>query len=192
MEQPLLFIMVFGYLILQMLWFLMDNRSINEKIKFYIFLKGNTCSRIIIIGLAGFLFVKYIDPNWKFSLSFYFHNINDLFLISGFVLYLSGIALCIWARSAMRNVWTPAEDKSIRHKKELITWGPFAFTRNPIYLGLLMIYSGLFISMKSYLIIIVLFIIRLFYKEALEEEKALEKDFGSDYLKFKSKVRRFI
>jgi protein-S-isoprenylcysteine O-methyltransferase Ste14 len=55
-----------------------------------------------------------------------------------------------------------------------------------------MIYSGFFISLKSYLVVIVLFIAWFFYKKVLEEEKTLEKDFGTDYLKHKTKVHRFI
>ncbi len=100
--------------------------------------------------------------------------------------------MCIWARIAMHGAWTPAEDKSAKHKRVLIVSGPFAFTRNPIYLGLLLIYSGFFISLKSYLIVIVLFIGLFFHKKILDEERKLGEDFGSDYLKYKSKVRRYI
>ena len=169
----------------------MDNRPIKKKVGFHILLKGNACSKLIILSLTGVILIRFIDPSWKFSLSFS-NEINKLLLISGFICYLAGVILCIWARLTMRKTWTPAEDRSIKHKKELITWGTFSFTRNPIYLGLLMIYSGFFISMRSYLVATVLFISLYFYKKILEEEKILEKDFGSDYLKYKSKVRRFI
>lgn len=192
MKQSLLLIMIFGYFILQVFWFFMDSRPIKKKIKFYVLLQGNVCSKIIIFGLVAFLFVKYTNPDWMFSLPLDSKFLNAIFPTGGIVLYLAGLVLCVWARIAMHRVWTPAEDKSIKHKKELITWGPFTFTRNPIYLGLLMIYSGFFISMKSYLIVVVLFIAWFFYKKALEEERILEKNFGSDYLKYKSKVHRFI
>lgn len=184
--------MILGYFLLQVFWFFMDNRPVKEKIKFHVLLQGNVCSRIIIFGLAVFLFVKYINPDIMFSLQLGSKLLDSIFTIGGMVLYSLGLVLCVFARTAMLSVWTPAEDKSIKHKKELITSGPFKFTRNPIYLGLLMIYSGFFISMKSYLIIVVPFIAWFFYKKVLEEERTLEKDFGSDYLKYKSKVRKFI
>lgn len=192
MEQTLLLIMAFGYFCIQLFWFFMDSRSIKERIKFYLFLQGNACSRIIAIGLIIFIFVKYINPNWMFSLRFESKLLEVIFSTAGMVLYSVGFVLCIWARITMHGAWAPAEDKLAKHKKILIVSGPFTFTRNPIYVGLLLIYSGFFISMKSYLIVIVLFVGWFFHKKILDEERTLEKDFGSDYLKYKSKVRRFI
>ena len=192
MEKVLLLVMTLGYFFLQVFWFFMDSRSIKEKVKFYVLLQGNVCSRIISFSLTVFIIIKLISPSWMFSLELGSRSLNVIFSAGGMVLYSAGLVLCIWARIAMHGVWTPAEDKSIKHKKEFIASGPFSFTRNPIYLGLLMIYSGFFISMKSYLIIVVLFIAWFFYKKALEEERTLEKDFGTDYLKYKTKVHRFI
>ena len=184
--------MILGYLFLQVFWFLMDNRSFKKKVKFYVLLQGNVCSKIISFGLVVFVFVKFINPSWMFSLQFDSKFLDILFPTVGMLLYSAGLFLCVWARIAIRRSWTPAEDKSVEHKKELITRGPFSFTRNPIYLGLLMIYSGFFIAMKSYLIIVVPFIACFFYKKSLEEERTLEKNFGSDYLKYKLKVHRFV
>ncbi len=184
--------MTLGYFFLQVFWFFMDGRSIKEKIKFHVFLQGNVCSKIIIFGLGIFLFIKYIDPNWMFSLQSDSKLLNVISSTGGALLYLVGLILCVWARITMQSVWTPAEDKAVKHKKELITWGPFSYSRNPIYLGLLLIYSGFFISLKSYLIVIVLFISWFFYKKVLEEERILEKDFGHKFIEYKSKIRRFI
>lgn len=184
--------MTFSYFFLQVFWFLMDGRSVKEKIRFYILLQGNVCSRIISFGLALFILIKFINPNWMFSVHFNSVALSTSLSIGGVLLYSIGFVLCIWARVAMYDTWTPAEEKSIKHKWDLIVHGPFSFTRNPIYLGLLMIYSGFFIAMKSYLIIAVPFIAWFFYKKVLEEERILEKNFGSDYLRYKSKVHRFV
>ena len=192
MEKILLLIMTLGYFFLQMFWFFMDRRSAKQKVRFYILLQGNVCSRIISFGLALFILIKFISPSWMFSIYFNSLALSTLLSIGGVLLYSIGLVLCVWARLAMYDAWTPAEEKSIKHKRELITHGPFSFTRNPIYLGLLMVYSGFFIAMKSYLIIMVLFVAWFFYKKALEEERTLKKDFGSDYIKYQSKVRRFI
>jgi len=192
MEKVLLLIMTLGYFFLQLFWFFMDSRSVKEKVRFYILLKGNVCSRIISFGLALFILIKFISPSWMFSVHFNSVALNTFLSVGGVSLYSIGMILCVWARLAMYDAWTPAEEKSIKHKRDLITHGPFSFIRNPIYLGLLMIYLGFFIAMRSYLIVMVLFIVWFFYKKALEEEKTLEKNFGSDYIKYKSKVRRFI
>jgi len=184
--------MTLGYFFLQAFWYFMDSRPTSEKVRFYFLLQGNVCSRIICFGLALFVIIKLIRPSWIFSVRFDSIALNNILSIKGVLLYSVGLFLCVWARTMMRDAWTPAEEKSIKHNKQLITWGPFRFTRNPIYLGLLLIYFGFFISMRSYLIIIVPFVAWFFYNKTLEEEKILEKDFGNDFLKYKSKVRRFI
>jgi len=192
MERLLLVIIALGYFLLQMFWFFMDSRSMKEKVRFYVLLQGNFSLRIVAIGLAVFVLMKFISPEWLFSIQVNSILLRGILSFGGLLLYLTGLIICVWARLTMGSVWTPAEETSIRHKKELITQGPFSFTRNPIYLGLIMIYLGFFIALKSYLVIVVLFIGWFFYKKSIEEERILEEDFGSDYLKYKSKVRRFI
>lgn len=192
MERVLLIVMALGYLFLQVVWFVMDSRSIKKKVKFHFLLQGNTMSRIIALELTLFIILKYFYPDWDLFFQSDFKFPNYLFMFAGFLLYSFGLILCVWARWTMKDSWTPAEETHIHHKKKLLTTGPFSFTRNPIYLGLILIYLGFFTAMKSYFIITVIFIAFFFYKKALNEEKILEKDFGEQYLKYKSRVNRFL
>jgi protein-S-isoprenylcysteine O-methyltransferase Ste14 len=192
LNQILFNVMIFGYFILQLFWFLMDSRSISKKIKFHILLQGNVCSTIILIGFCLFVFIKFIDPSWMFSIRIESGLVNEIFGIGGFITYLIGMFLCVWARIIMGKSWAPAEDQSLNHEKVFIKNGPFLFTRNPIYLGLILIYSGFFISLKSYLIVVAIVIVLYFRNKAKEEETILEHDFDGEYLKYKSKVRRFL
>jgi len=183
--------MSLGYLLLQMLWFYMDTRPMKEKVRFYLFFKGSFSLRIIAIYAVLFLMIKFINPGWSLSADVS-STINSLLTFGGLFLYSVGIIICVWARITMRDVWTPAEQTSIKHRKKLLKNGPFSFTRNPIYLGLILINLGFFIALKSYLVVVVLFVVLFLNKKAVEEEKILEKDFGSEYLRYQSKVPRFI
>jgi len=114
--------------------------------------------------------------------------------------YLIGIFFIIFG-ICLNNIWVP-----IRFKKEKTTFdpnaiprklvmdGPFRFTRNPTYLGMVLIMIGLSIllGVLSTFIIPVIFIILTDRTVIRLEERKLEKKFGKKYLKYKRRVRRWI
>ena len=75
--------------------------------------------------------------------------------------------------------------------KKLITTGLYAYIRNPMILGLLLLLLGLgilFGSLSLILIFTPLFIVpNILYLRAVEE-KEMEKKFGQEYLEYKKKV----
>tara|TARA_B100000427_G_C15505826_1_gene593912 strand:+ start:1799 stop:2395 length:597 start_codon:yes stop_codon:yes gene_type:complete len=81
--------------------------------------------------------------------------------------------------------------------ESLCTSGPYSRTRNPLYIGNLIIYSGV-VLLSGGVYLIPLFFLVLFYFVfqysmivSLEEEKLL-KLFGKDYLQYKQNVPRII
>src|SRR5262249_41417381 len=80
-----------------------------------------------------------------------------------------------------------------RNVKELVTWGVFGMTRNPLYVGNLLIWIGFaFMSGVSWfpIVAIVLFALEYHYIVAYEEG-VLESTFGADYLAYKNRVARW-
>ncbi|QLB12652.1 protein-S-isoprenylcysteine O-methyltransferase Ste14 [Bisgaardia hudsonensis] len=77
---------------------------------------------------------------------------------------------------------------------KFITTGIYRFTRNPMYLSLVLALVAWFFWLGNLLAIfgIVLFVILINYLQIKPEEKVLEKIFGQDYLIYKKKVRRWI
>ena len=75
----------------------------------------------------------------------------------------------------------------------LITSGPFRFSRNPIYLGMLVSLVGwmLLIPALLSLIIVIGAILNLRY-QALEEEEFLIRTYGPDYQAWAREVGRFV
>lgn len=76
----------------------------------------------------------------------------------------------------------------------LVLSGAFRISRNPMYLGLLLVYSGVvtILQLPWGLIFIPLIIWLLTIWVIIPEEKYLEEKFGAEYLNYKSKVRRWI
>jgi protein-S-isoprenylcysteine O-methyltransferase Ste14 len=71
---------------------------------------------------------------------------------------------------------------------------PYSFTRNPIYLGLAIVYIGIAILFNSLWPFLLLpLVILVMHRGVIErEERYLEGKFGSDYLDYESRVRRWL
>ncbi len=83
---------------------------------------------------------------------------------------------------------------TIKPASSLQTSGIYAFSRNPMYLGLLFLYTGIAFFKGNWwtflLIPLVIIVISTFV--IANEEKYLERAFGETYLAYKKKVRRWI
>jgi protein-S-isoprenylcysteine O-methyltransferase Ste14 len=76
----------------------------------------------------------------------------------------------------------------------IVSDGPFRYTRNPIYLSLALIYTGVAALINSLTVLVplpvVLFIMQ---RGVIEREEAyLERKFGAEYTQYKARVRRWI
>ena len=77
---------------------------------------------------------------------------------------------------------------------KIVQEGPYRFSRNPLYLSLLLLLFGISILIVSFWLLCtlpVLYILFLF-KAVKPEEDYLSKKFGEEYLAYSSKVRRWI
>lgn len=105
---------------------------------------------------------------------------------------LGGLALAALAmrrfRAAGTNVPTPLPATA------LVTEGPYRVSRNPIYLGLTLIYLGIGIAADSIwvlgLLVPVLVVLR--YGVIAREERYLERKFGRAYRDYRARVRRWL
>ena len=81
-----------------------------------------------------------------------------------------------------------------RPSTSLVLSGIYRLTRNPMYIGLTLIFAGLLIyfqiSWGLLFVPLVVWLITIWV--IIPEEKYLEKKFGEEYLQYKSNVRRWI
>lgn len=112
--------------------------------------------------------------------------------ILGIIIALAGTGLASWTKIVMGANWgRPAQhDKAIQ--SNLVTSGPFQHSRNPIYVGLLMLFIGQQIALQSYVIFAAPLYILVIIKSVGIEETLLEKYFGKTYLVYKKRVPRFL
>jgi protein-S-isoprenylcysteine O-methyltransferase Ste14 len=113
-------------------------------------------------------------------------------LAIGGILILLGAALAGSAVFRFKSAGTTVRPD--RAPSRLVVAGPYKFTRNPMYLGLAVLYLGIAAADQSLwallLLPVVLAIIR---RWAIGPEEAfLERRFGADYVSYQAKVGRWL
>lgn len=76
----------------------------------------------------------------------------------------------------------------------VVTSGPFRYTRNPLYLSLALLYSGIALFVNSaWPMFFLPFVLTIMNRGVIDrEEHYLEGKFGAQYLNYKSQVRRWL
>lgn len=121
------------------------------------------------------------------------HAFHAIFaLIVGVLLLVAGFLLRVWATYAFYR--HQMKVISLDAQNTLIETGPFAVSRNPLYLGgnvFIFFGAALMLGSPSALAITALHIplIDLFIRR---EEKQLEQKFGPEWLAYKKRVRRWM
>ncbi len=111
---------------------------------------------------------------------------------SGAVLIVAGALLMGWTQIVFSKHGTAVAHS--RPTTALVTDGPFRFTRNPIYLAMLMIFAGLAAAYGNgwALVMTVLFMLALIRYTIRREEDYLAEKFGTDYTRYRESVRRWL
>jgi len=122
-------------------------------------------------------------------------NSTDIILIShivGIILLIGGVPLAVWSLGifrAARTTTVPFEAAS-----KLVTWGPYRFSRNPMYVSLVLIYlgeAGLQVQIWP-LLLLPLTVAYIHGTVIPVEEARLREVFGDAYKLYCARVRRWI
>jgi protein-S-isoprenylcysteine O-methyltransferase Ste14 len=97
-----------------------------------------------------------------------------------------GLLLVGWA---VRTVETPDG----RQPTGLATTGPYAFTRNPMYVGWTALYLGLAAVLNTaWLFVVFPAVVAACHRVVRREERSLEREFGDEYRAYRREVRRYL
>ena len=101
-------------------------------------------------------------------------------------------ALFVGAFGRFRRAGTAVEPW--RPSTALVTGGVYRFTRNPIYLGMALLYFGLALAVDSAVTLALLLPLLALVQVGVvsREERYLEAKFGDDYRRYRAAVRRWI
>ena len=114
--------------------------------------------------------------------------LRNLGLLMTFIGFLLGMGAFLEFRNARTTVDPHGSSQHV------VTSGIYRFTRNPIYLGFLLMVIGLPLNSGLYWgVVMAPFYIFLMNRLVIEHEEAyLEKKFGNTYASYKAQVRRWL
>ena len=110
----------------------------------------------------------------------------------GLLLTAAGLMLGLWGLREMRRAGTNVNPRE--PTTAIVEAGPYRYTRNPLYVGMTMIYGGVAALANALPPMLLLpLVLRVMRSGVIErEERYLERKFGDEYLSYKNRVRRWL
>jgi protein-S-isoprenylcysteine O-methyltransferase Ste14 len=110
---------------------------------------------------------------------------------AGLLLMLVGLGFAVWARFILGRNWSGTV--TVKENHVLITRGPYAWVRHPIYTGILLAALGTAIVGGTFasLVVVALVTLALWLKLRIEERFMLET-FGEQYASYRQRVKALI
>jgi protein-S-isoprenylcysteine O-methyltransferase Ste14 len=118
--------------------------------------------------------------------------ISGAWRLVGVAIMLLGAILTVWADALFKKLGT--EIKPFRASRLVVVDGPFRFSRNPMYLGFMGIFTGAAVmagTLVPFLLAAVMFWL-FSTRFVIPEERHMEEQFGDKYREYRSQVRRWI
>lgn len=141
-----------------------------------------TCVFIAFMSLFSWLFPQF-SVNIPIN-----HIIAAVFATAGSLVSALGV-------KSFRNEKTTVNPTKPHHATSLVIKGIYRISRNPMYLGflLLLIAWAFFLAhLPSLLLLPTIFVIYMNKFQIPAEEKALQIKFGEDFISYKNSVRRWL
>ncbi len=115
---------------------------------------------------------------------------SPLMGLIGVVLCAFGVGLAIWARSHLGRNWGMPMTR--KENPELVTSGPYAYVRHPIYTGMLIAALGTAISISPFWLIPLVLLGVYFVYSARREEKLMMEQFPGQYPQYMSRTKMLV
>ncbi|HLT13074.1 MAG TPA: isoprenylcysteine carboxylmethyltransferase family protein [Marinobacter sp.] len=111
-------------------------------------------------------------------------------LLAGALLMMAAFTAVNYLQAYMHDDWRSGIDPEGRGR--LLTEGPFARSRNPLFLAVMTGQLGFFLALPSVFSLICLVVgVLVIMRQAREEEKALALRFGEEYVDYCQRVPRW-
>ena len=109
----------------------------------------------------------------------------------GWIAVIAGAVIILTALGLFKRAGT--DSKPWKASSALVTSGVYRWTRNPMYLGMALIYAGIAICADSVitLLLLVPVVVVIQRDVILREEAYMESRFGAEYLAYCARVRRW-
>ena len=139
--------------------------------------------------LYGTMLIAVLALRWFWPMSIFRDTLTPWL---GLVPLLFGLVIAIPGRRALQAAGTNVNPSL--PTTAIVTSGPYRFSRNPLYVGLTLLYCGLTFVLNTWwgLILLIPILIIMHRGVVLREERYLEAKFGASYREYRMRVRRWL
>jgi protein-S-isoprenylcysteine O-methyltransferase Ste14 len=148
-------------------------------------LKIPPAAQFLAVAAAMWLVAKYV-PSLDFAVPARKPLVVVFFCLGGIV--------AMPAISSFRNAGTTVDPRVPEKASRLVVSGIYRYSRNPMYLGLLLLLIAWAFYLSNLLgfACLPVFVLSMNRLQIRLEEKAMEKQFGAEYHAYRESVRRWI
>ena len=111
-------------------------------------------------------------------------------MVAGLTLTLLGVGFAIWARLALGGNW--GMPMTLREKPELVTSGPYALVRHPIYTGMICGMLGTALAVGPSFFVIFVLACAYFVVSVRQEELDMLEHFPDAYPAYRARTKALI
>lgn len=145
---------------------------------------------LVVLSWIAIVFYSFIPKLYQYLLPVWYLE-NEWIRLSGLVLMVISFLWTILAQYHMGTSWRIGIDE--RSSTKLVTHGVFKFSRNPIFLGVLLTYLGTFLVIPNLLTATMLLTIYISLQIQVRlEEEYLSRLHGDEFKAYRTSVRRWI
>lgn len=153
-----------------------------------IYIKSILLNACVLISLFAIAYLAHELIDVRLGLLSYASSFS---IVLGIVIVAIGLLVRLWAtHTFFRN---NVSVLSLNAHTNLVQTGPYRFTRNPLYIGIMLIFLGCVVLLGSYgglgVGVVLWLVIHLWL--CFYEEKDLEQIFGEEYRHYKQSVQRW-
>jgi protein-S-isoprenylcysteine O-methyltransferase Ste14 len=132
-----------------------------------------------LVGLGAGILLQVI-ASWRLSWPAWIGH------ACGWPLILAGLWLAAW------GMWA-AGDVDLERPDQLVGSGPYAFSRNPMYIASTLVYVGVaLVANAAWPLLLLPVVLLVTHIVVVREERSLERRFGAAYRSYKTSVRRYL
>ncbi len=141
---------------------------------------------VALIAIALEVLASYLMPLAGFDFSYNW--------LVGIVIALAGFCCAFAGLRAFSRAGTTHDPVNIEAASSLVTTGIYRYTRNPMYVGLTLLVTGIAIGLGalSALIVVAGMVFYINRFQIIPEERVMHQLFGEEFEKYSAAVRRWI
>ncbi len=139
----------------------------------------------LVLAILMWLAAHFVAV-WRFAIPFQW--------IVALTAFAAGLAFAVLSFRAFRRAGTTVSPRHIEQASALVTTGTFAISRNPMYLGLLLMLAAwaILLGQALNLLLLMVFVVLIATFQIAPEERMLREKFGEAYVDYCRRVRRWI